>query len=100
MARFRPNNDDDNVIIISVADGTLGPQGGLVRTWGEWWRWDGGLLAVLPTKNRAAGARFWLTKHGGCLIWAEGTWLVRGTLELMGWEVGNERRTRVGENLA
>ena len=55
---------------------------------------------MLPTKNGAAGARFWLTKCGGCLIWAEGMWLVRCTLELRGWEVGNERRMRVGENLA
>ena len=48
-------------------------------------------------KNRAAGARFQLMKRGRCSISVEGTEMVRGTLRLRGWEVGNEQGARVGE---
>ena len=49
-----------------------------------------------PAKNRAAGARLWLTKCGESSIRIRGTRLERGTLDLGAWEVGNERRARVG----
>ena len=52
------------------------------------------LCKVVPTKNRAAGAKFQQKKCGGCSIWIGRTWAGRGTLGLMGWEVGNERCAR------
>jgi hypothetical protein len=48
------------------------------------------------SENRAAGARFSRTNHRGPLKWVEGTYLGRGKPGLRGWEVGIDRRTRVG----
>jgi hypothetical protein len=50
----------------------------------------------LPAKNRASGAWLLQTKCKGCSIWIGGMGLRRGTLELSGWEVENERHVRVG----
>jgi hypothetical protein len=44
----------------------------------------------------ATGARFGLTKRGGCLISIIGIEVGWGTVWLRGWEVGNEQCVGVG----
>ena len=53
-------------------------------------REGGGYLVKI--QNRAAGARFWLTKHRGHSVLIGWMWIARGTPRLRGWNVGNERR--------
>ena len=57
------------------------------------WGWGG---FGHPVKNGAAGARFRLTKLGGCLISVQMMETRWGTLWLRGWEVGNEWHAGVG----
>jgi hypothetical protein len=47
------------------------------------------------SENRAAGAQFLQTNHGGPLKWVEGTYLGPGKPGLRGWEVGIDWRARV-----
>jgi hypothetical protein len=50
---------------------------------------------VPKTENRATGARFSRTNHGGLLKWVEGTYLGPGKPGLRSWELGIDGRTRV-----
>jgi len=47
-------------------------------------------------ENRAAGARFLRTNHGGPLDWVKGTYLGRGRSGFKGQEVGIDPHARVG----
>ena len=48
------------------------------------------------SENRAAGARFSRTNHGGACSWVVGTYMWPGKLGVRGWEVGIDWCARVG----
>jgi hypothetical protein len=52
------------------------------------------------SKNGAARAQFWLTKHRGTQCWVERTYLGWGKRGLKGWEAEIDWHTRVGGILA